>query len=174
MSILRSTCVLGRFMMDMRSHSLPKIWSTQIRVVNMKVSKAEPPENYTYEERNILAGRPLAPYLTVYAPQLTSMMSISHRFTGMILSGYAFLLASTSFFISDMAEFACKIGSYGIPSFIIFFFKLMFGFPAVYHLCNGIRHLVWDMGKALELKQVYLGGYITLAVAAILTLLVAM
>lgn len=60
----------------------------------MKISKAEPPEEYTHEERNMMAGRPLAPYLTVYAPQLTSMMSISHRFAGMVLSGYAFLLAS--------------------------------------------------------------------------------
>ncbi|CAH1402009.1 unnamed protein product [Nezara viridula] len=173
MSILRSTCVLGRFAMDMRSHSLSKLWSTQIRVVNMKIKKAEPPEEYTYEERNMIAGRPIAPYLTVYAPQLTSMMSISHRFAGMILSGYAFLLATTSFYISDMAEFACKIGSYGIPSFIFFFFKLIFGFPAVYHLCNGVRHLVWDLGKALTLKEVYLGGYITLAVAGLLTLFIA-
>jgi len=40
-----------------------------------------------------------------------------------------------------------------------------------YHLCNGIRHLLWDIGLALEIEQAYLAGKIVVAVAVVLTLL---
>jgi len=39
-----------------------------------------------------------------------------------------------------------------------------------YHLCNGIRHLVWDTGHALDLKSTYLGGWMVVAATAVLTL----
>jgi succinate dehydrogenase / fumarate reductase, cytochrome b subunit len=38
-----------------------------------------------------------------------------------------------------------------------------------YHLCNGIRHLWWDSGHGLELRQVYAGGWAVLAATAALT-----
>ncbi len=41
-----------------------------------------------------------------------------------------------------------------------------------YHLCNGIRHLFWDMGVGFEISQAYLSGKAVLAATAILTLLV--
>ncbi len=40
-----------------------------------------------------------------------------------------------------------------------------------YHLCNGIRHLLWDIGLALEIEQAYLAGKVVVAVAVVLTLL---
>ena len=40
-----------------------------------------------------------------------------------------------------------------------------------YHLCNGMRHLVWDTGHGLDLKSVYLGGWLVLAGTATLTIL---
>jgi len=39
-----------------------------------------------------------------------------------------------------------------------------------YHLSNGIRHLVWDTGHALDLKPTYLGGWMVVAATAVLTL----
>src|SRR5581483_8716299 len=49
---------------------------------------------------------------------------------------------------------------------------LVFGWSVAlfYHLCNGIRHLWWDAGHALELKAVYTGGWIVVAATALLTL----
>lgn len=156
----------------MRSQGL-RVPFTHTRCVTLKATKAQPKENLTHEERNAVAGRPMSPHLTIYAPQLTSMMSISHRIAGMALSGYAIVLATASFSSYDMAHIAQYIHDLHIPGFIIFTFKLMLGFPAAYHLCNGVRHLVWDIGKALTLKEVYLGGYITLAAAAALALYIA-
>jgi succinate dehydrogenase / fumarate reductase cytochrome b subunit len=40
-----------------------------------------------------------------------------------------------------------------------------------YHLCNGIRHLVWDTGHALDLRSTYLGGWFVLGGTAALTLI---
>ncbi len=41
-----------------------------------------------------------------------------------------------------------------------------------YHLCNGIRHLFWDMGKGFELKDLYFSGYMVLGLSSVLTLLI--
>ena len=40
-----------------------------------------------------------------------------------------------------------------------------------YHLCNGIRHLVWDTGRGFEIDEAYLSGKIMLGSAAVLTVL---
>jgi succinate dehydrogenase / fumarate reductase cytochrome b subunit len=47
----------------------------------------------------------------------------------------------------------------------------LFGFAAtlVYHLLNGVRHLVWDMGLGFEIPQVYRSGYTVIALAVVFT-----
>ncbi|HEV7370467.1 succinate dehydrogenase, cytochrome b556 subunit [Arenibaculum sp.] len=116
------------------------------------------------------ASRPLSPHLQVYRPQITSVLSISHRITGVALSVGTVLLvwwlvaaATGPAAFDDAQEF---IGSW-------FGLLLMFGwtFCFWYHFCNGIRHLVWDTGYGLELPQVYLGGYIVVGASIGLTLL---
>lgn len=116
------------------------------------------------------ASRPLSPHLQVYRPQITSVLSISHRITGVALSVGTVLLvwwlvaaATGPEAFEDAQEF---IGSW-------FGLLLMFGwtFCFWYHFCNGIRHLVWDTGYGLELPQVYLGGYIVVGASIGLTLL---
>ena len=48
---------------------------------------------------------------------------------------------------------------------------LLLGWTAAlfYHLCNGIRHLVWDTGHALDLGSTYLGGWLVVGATAVLT-----
>jgi len=113
--------------------------------------------------------RPLSPHLQIYRPQLTSVMSISHRATGVVLSlglvalTYWLLAAAggPDAFATAQAIFGSWIGRVlmGVWSFCLF-----------YHLCNGIRHLVWDTGHALDLEDVYRSGYMALAGAVILTI----
>jgi succinate dehydrogenase / fumarate reductase cytochrome b subunit len=40
-----------------------------------------------------------------------------------------------------------------------------------YHLCNGIRHLLWDLGYGLELRSVYRSGWTVVIATVVLTLL---
>ena len=50
---------------------------------------------------------------------------------------------------------------------------VLFGWTTAlfYHLCNGIRHLVWDTGQALDLKSTYLGGWLVVGGTAVLTVI---
>jgi len=116
------------------------------------------------------AERPLSPHLQVYRWQLTSVLSILHRATGVALSLGTILLVSWLGAASDgpgpYAAVQHFLGSWlGL--------LLLFGWSVAlfYHLCNGIRHLLWDTGRGLELRSVYAGGWAVLAGTAILTIL---
>lgn len=112
--------------------------------------------------------RPLSPHLQVYRWQLTSVLSILHRITGIALSVGAILLVLWLGAAADgpgpYAGFQRFLGSWlGLI--------LLFGWTVAlfYHLCNGIRHLVWDTGRGLDLKSVYAGGWTVVAATAVLT-----
>lgn len=53
-----------------------------VRPVTIKCTPAAVPPNESHDERNMRLARPQSPHLTIYKPQLTSMLSISHRITG--------------------------------------------------------------------------------------------
>lgn len=71
-----------------------------IRPVSIKPTKALPPCEDSHDERNTKIGRPYSPHLTIYAPQLTSMLSLSHRATGKLKKGTSILLILNHMFIS--------------------------------------------------------------------------
>ena len=113
--------------------------------------------------------RPLSPHLQVYRWQLTSVMSILHRATGIALSvGALYLALWVMFAASSPATYA------GFQSFNTSILgRILLGgwlFSAFYHLCNGIRHLFWDAGYGFELKDAYRSGWIVVAVSLIATL----
>ena len=114
--------------------------------------------------------RPLSPHLQVYRPQLTSVLSILHRATGIALAVGAVYLALWVLFAA--ASPATYAGFQGFNSSILG--RILLGgwlFSAFYHLCNGIRHLFWDAGYGFELKDAYRSGWIVVAVSLIATLL---
>lgn len=115
-------------------------------------------------------SRPLSPHLQVYRPQITSVLSITHRVTGVGLSFGLLLLTWWLVAAATGAE------SYaGVAGFLGSWFGLLvlFGFTFAnwYHFCNGIRHLVWDAGYGYELPAVYLGGWLVVGASIGLTLL---
>jgi succinate dehydrogenase / fumarate reductase cytochrome b subunit len=115
--------------------------------------------------------RPLSPHLQIYRWQLTSVLSILHRATGIGLAVAAVLLVSWLGSAADGPEEFAKVqGFFGSPVGLV----VLFGCTVAlfYHLCNGIRHLVWDSGRGLDLKSVYVGGWLVLAGTAMLTVLV--
>jgi len=117
-----------------------------------------------------LAERPLSPHLQVYRPQLTSVLSILHRITGVALAVGTLLLvwwlaaAATGpeAFATAQAFIGHVIGR-----------LLLFGwtFALFYHLLNGIRHLFWDAGHGYELTTAYRSGWAVVLVATALTVL---
>ncbi len=112
--------------------------------------------------------RPLSPHLQVYRPQLTSVLSILHRITGVALAvGTLLLVWWLVAAAAGPAPFAAAQGFIGSTIGLI----LMVGwsFALFYHLCNGIRHLFWDAGLGFELTTVYRSGWAVVGAAAALT-----
>jgi len=115
------------------------------------------------------AQRPLSPHLSIYKPQLTSVLSISHRATGVVLSiGTVFLVWWLVAAAAGGGAFAAAQGFWGSWLGLL----LLFGwtFSLFFHLCNGIRHLFWDAGYGFELRQTYISGWTVVAASAALTL----
>ena len=114
--------------------------------------------------------RPLSPHLQVYRPQLTSMLSILHRATGIALSVGVLYLA---IWVICAASGAGTYEAFrGFNSSIVGRFVLGgWLFCVFYHLFNGIRHLFWDAGYGFEIKDAYRRGWLVLIATAVATAL---
>lgn len=114
--------------------------------------------------------RPLSPHLQIYRPQITTVMSVLHRATGIALAVGTLLLV---WWLVAAATGPEAFGT--VQAFIGSWFGLllMFGwtFCLWFHLSNGIRHLVWDAGYGFELPQVYFSGYLVIGASVGLTVL---
>jgi succinate dehydrogenase / fumarate reductase, cytochrome b subunit len=114
--------------------------------------------------------RPLSPHLQIYKPQLTSVLSIIHRITGVVLSILSLFIPLT------LVSVALGVGYFNILKVFLtnIFIQLLITasiFVLAYHLLNGIRHLFWDYGLGLSMKDTYISGYLVLIVSVLLTLL---
>jgi succinate dehydrogenase / fumarate reductase cytochrome b subunit len=112
--------------------------------------------------------RPLSPHLQIYRPQLTSMLSIAHRGTGVFLTLGTPLLVYWLWSVgAGGADYAAAQGFFG--SFIGRLVMFAWSYALFYHLCNGIRHLYWDVGGGFDIETVYRTGYTVLLASAVLT-----
>ena len=116
-----------------------------------------------------LVKRPLSPHLQVYKPQLTSVLSITHRGTGVFLSLGALVL---TYWLVSLAVSEELFNSFHLHTTFWYgkLFLIGFVFSLSYHLANGIRHLFWDIGLGLEISTTYKSGYFTIFISVVLTL----
>jgi succinate dehydrogenase / fumarate reductase cytochrome b subunit len=116
-----------------------------------------------------LVKRPLSPHLQVYKPQLTSVLSIIHRGTGVFLSLGALVL---TYWLVSLAVSEDLFNSFHLHTTFWYgkLFLIGFVFSLYYHLANGIRHLFWDIGLGLEISTTYKSGYFTIFISVALTL----
>jgi succinate dehydrogenase / fumarate reductase cytochrome b subunit len=117
--------------------------------------------------------RPLSPFMLgqYYRFQITSVMSLLHRVTGVVASVGAFVLAWWLLAVAqggDAYARAAACLSSPVGRVALFLFSL----AVVYHLLNGIRHLWWDIGRGYEIPQVYRSGWTVAVRAPVLTALV--
>lgn len=116
----------------------------------------------------VRATRPLSPHLQIYRPQLTSVLSFSHRLSGIASGICAVVLVAWL-----IAAASGPRGYYALHAFIqawpgrILLFAGTFAF--FLHLCGGIRHLFWDAGRGFELRTIYASGWAVVGTTATLT-----
>ena len=114
------------------------------------------------------ADRPLSPHLQIYRWPLTMVLSILHRAAGVALSLGAILLVWWLVAAASGPEAYDRVGSF-FGSWIGCLLLLGWTAALFYHLCNGIRHLVWDTGHALTLPNVYRGGWLVIIFSIVMT-----
>lgn len=114
--------------------------------------------------------RPMSPFMIgpYYKPQLTSMLSITHRGCGVMLTiGMLFVawwLLALAAGPDAYAKFS-EVAAGPIGRVVI----LGLGFCLVFHLLNGVRHLFWDAGKGLDIPTTYASGWAVLLISLVTT-----
>jgi succinate dehydrogenase / fumarate reductase cytochrome b subunit len=112
--------------------------------------------------------RPLSPNIQIYRPQLTSVLSIANRITGVVLSVCAVVL------VVWLIAAATGPQTYAVVQGVIASWigqVVLFGgtFAFFLHLCGGIRHLVWDAGYGFALRSIYASGWAVVVASVALT-----
>jgi succinate dehydrogenase cytochrome b556 subunit len=120
--------------------------------------------------------RPLSPHLTIYKPQLTSVLSIFHRITGSLLSlsiisSFA-LFYSSLFYTGSGFQYSVSFDFFYMLSTFVLTIGYFIVFMMSYHLLNGIRHLSWDLALGLEIKNLYTTGMIVSGLVFVVVVIV--
>ena len=114
--------------------------------------------------------RPLSPHLSVYRWQVTNTLSIIHRLSGVALYLGSLLLPiwiAAIAYSGSFGQVILSLISHPISKFPLI--GLTFAF--FYHSLNGIRHLLWDIGKGFETRELKISGAIVVILSLILTAL---
>jgi succinate dehydrogenase / fumarate reductase cytochrome b subunit len=113
--------------------------------------------------------RPLSPHLSIYKPQISTVLSIGHRLSGtglffmiIVLSWWFILWVMSKFDPAYLAVFDNKI----VKTLLIL---TSYGF--FYHLCTGIRHLIWDTGRGFSIRAINYSGIVAILASIILTVI---
>lgn len=118
-----------------------------------------------------MKARPLSPHLQIYRWTWTMAMSVAHRATGAALYAGTLLLALWLVAAaSGKASFetAQAIAGSGLGRLVLFGYS----FALIHHMCGGLRHFIWDLGKGYDLAPRMNLAKATLFVSVPLTVLV--
>ncbi len=120
--------------------------------------------------------RPTSPHLQIYKWNISSLTSILHRFTGVLL--YTSIVAISWYIVYytyqiNIAESAdsCDCPMKKIFDSIFLLAAIGVTFSLYYHFANGIRHLFWDIGKGFEKKTARTSGIFAISASLVLTII---
>lgn len=114
-------------------------------------------------------NRPTSPHLQVYRLPLTGIISISHRLTGVMLSvGLIFFVYIVYALAGGAATYSAmqRFANIGLIKLIYWGFI----YALFFHLCHGVRHLCWDIGKSFSRETLNRYALIELSISLVLTL----
>ena len=114
-------------------------------------------------------NRPTSPHLTIYKKQISSVLSILHRATGVgLFLGLSILI--WYFIISTFNECGCEHTEF-LQCNLLKAALICISFAWFYHLCNGIRHLIWDSGYCFSIKAVNFTGWFVVICSVLMTII---
>jgi len=116
------------------------------------------------------ADRPISPHLQIYKLPLTGIISISHRMTGVLLSVGLLLFVFIVSAVSGGADAYAAMQAV-MQLWLIKLLYWGFIFALFFHLCHGVRHLIWDAGQGFERETLDRYALMELKASLVLTVL---
>ncbi|KZS16392.1 Succinate dehydrogenase cytochrome b560 subunit, mitochondrial [Daphnia magna] len=158
-----------KFLTDVVSRLQQKSW------LNLKAKEMENTgpvlEGVEFEIKNKNLKRPLSPHLSIHVAWSNMILSMTHRFTGIFLFAIPFGLASVAILLPESyPDYLGMLEDMHLNQFIIATTKFLIALPFSFHFLNGIRHLIWDTGHWLTIKEVNWSGYIIVVLAVALAI----
>ena len=115
-------------------------------------------------------NNPLSPHLQIYRWQISSLLSIVHRISG-VINLLALILIFFWLMLLSFGESNYELFLLIINSFFGKFILIGFTWSMSFHLLSGARHLVWDLGYGYEIKTANISGTIVIIASLILTII---
>ena len=114
-------------------------------------------------------ARPISPHLGIYKLQISSVLSVGHRLSGL---GLFFMISAISWWFilwvfNRFDPAYLEIFSNGFVKFLL----ALTSYGFFYHLCTGIRHLIWDTGRGFSIAAINYSGWAAVVTSVVLTLI---
>ena len=116
------------------------------------------------------SNNPLSPHLQIYRWHISSLVSITHRISG-IINLIALILIFFWLLVLSFSENNYELFLLIINSFVGKFILIGFVWSMSFHLLSGIRHLAWDLGYGFEIKTANISGAIVIILSLLLTVI---
>ena len=113
---------------------------------------------------------PLSPHLQIYRWHISSLLSITHRISG-VINLLALILIFFWLLVLSLGESNYELFLLIINSFFGKFILIGFTWSMSFHILSGIRHLVWDLGYGFEIKTANISGIIVIICSLLLTII---
>ena len=116
------------------------------------------------------SNNPLSPHLQIYRWHISSLLSITHRISG-VINLLALILIFFWLLILNFGESNYELFLISINSFFGKFILIGFTWSMTFHILSGIRHLAWDLGYGFEIKTANVSGIIIIVLSLFLTII---
>tara|TARA_B100000131_G_scaffold222889_1_gene214457 strand:- start:264 stop:650 length:387 start_codon:yes stop_codon:yes gene_type:complete len=116
------------------------------------------------------SNNPLSPHLQIYRWQISSLVSITHRISG-VINLFALILIFFWFSFFSFGENNYQSFLLIINSFFGKFILIGFTWSMCFHILSGIRHLAWDLGYGYEIRTANISGIIVIIFSLVLTVI---
>ena len=113
---------------------------------------------------------PLSPHLQIYRWHISSLLSITHRISG-VINLLALILIFFWLLFFSFGESNYELFLLIINSFFGKFILIGFAWSMTFHILSGIRHLAWDFGYGFEIKTANISGIIVIISSLIMTVI---
>ncbi len=114
------------------------------------------------------SNNPLSPHLQIYRWHISSLLSITHRISG-VINLLSLILIFFWLIILSLGENNYELFLILINSFLGKFILIGFSWSMCFHILSGIRHLMWDFGYGFEIRTANVSGIIVIILSLFFT-----